>query len=117
MANLDKRLRVVLLTRSGCSLCDRAHDLLNRLAADYPLAITVLDADEADGAALAARMGVFFTPGVIIDADAVVSGHITERRLREGIERRLFGRVGRSAPLGAWIGRGRSILGWLARSW
>lgn len=116
MTDLKKCLHVVLLTRSGCSLCDQAHDLLNRLASDYPLAITTLDADGPDGAALASQTGVFFTPGIVIEAD-VVSGRITERRLREAIERRLLCRAGYSTPHSGWLRRGRSVLGWLARSW
>ena len=119
MTDLDKRLRVVLLTRAGCSRCDRAHDLLTRLASDYPLAITGLDVDGPDGAALATRMGVLFTPAVVIGADAVVSGRITEQRLRKAIEGRLLSGVGVETPTphSGWLRHGRSFLGWLARSW
>lgn len=116
MTDLNERLPVVLLTRSECSRCDQAHDLLNRLASDYPLAITTLDADEPDGAALAAQTGVFFTPGIVIGTDTVVSGRLTERRLRTAIERRLPGREGSSTPLPGWLRRVRSILGWPGRS-
>lgn len=115
MTDLDNRLPVILLTRPGCSLCDRAHDLLNRLASDYPLVITTLDAEEPDGAALAVRTGILYTPGIVIGDDAVVSGHVTERRLRRAIERRLPSRTGSSPPHATWRQRGRSVLGWLSR--
>jgi hypothetical protein len=114
MTDLNKRLHVVLLTRSGCSLCDQAQDLLSRLASDYPLAITTLDADESDGAALAARTGVLFTPGIVIGTDTVISGHITERPLRKAIERQLRGH-GRYASSRAGSGRSRSLRAWLRR--
>jgi hypothetical protein len=39
-------LRVELLTRSGCSLCDKARFLLDVIGEDLPLEVVAIDIDE-----------------------------------------------------------------------
>lgn len=119
MTDFGKPLDVTFITRPGCSLCEQAHDLLTHLAHDYPLAVTVLDANEPAGAELAARVGMVFTPGIVIGADVVGSGRVTERHLREEFARRL-GLPPPTSGRGAGFRRLRGIrtlVGWLTRSW
>lgn len=114
-------MSVTLLTRSGCGLCDEARSLLVRLANEFPLAIAVVDVDLPNGAALAAESRVLFTPGILIGTEAVASGRVTERRLREAIARRLgYSLMPDSGPADSgprWLHRGWTLVGWLTRSW
>jgi hypothetical protein len=111
-------LDAVLLTQQNCSLCDQSKVLLDRLATDYPLAVTVLDFASPEGRALAERYGLPFSPALILAGEAFGYGHISERGLRREIERRLGADRGES--VGSMSGQSRrirSVLGWLVRSW
>lgn len=116
MATPASRLPVTLLTRTECARCGQARELLDRLAAEYPLAITTLDVTQPDGLAFAVRTGAMFTPSLVIGT-SVVSGRISERRMREAVERGLAEQCGATLPSARWSRRGRSLLGWLARGW
>lgn len=107
-------LEVTLLTRPGCGLCEEARSLLDRLAHEYPLALSVQDIDGPDGLAVVERAGALFVPIVLIGGEPIASGRITERRLRHEFARHLSG-----APVAGprWMERSRAVLRWLARSW
>lgn len=115
------RLRITLVAREGCGLCDESLALLNRLALDYPLEIISVDIDKPGGAAIAALSGILFTPAVLIGSDVVVSGRISERRLRGELARQF----GRGTPshrdvresVSVWRQRGQTLFGWLTRTW
>jgi hypothetical protein len=85
----SEALPIVLLTRAGCSLCDQAAELLDRLSAQYPLTVMWLDIDTAAGQELAARCGVLYIPAIVSGSEALAESGISERRLRREIERRL----------------------------
>lgn len=108
-------LDVVLLTRPGCSLCDEAHDLLERLARGYPLTVAEVDFDSAAGQALAERGNTPFVPAVFLGGEAFAYGRIGERALRQEIERRLAGRLPGRGP--RWAKAGRSLWNLVARGW
>lgn len=54
--------------------------ILDRLAEEYPLRISVVD--------LAADGGILFPPGVFLEGEAFCYGRLSERRLRRELERR-----------------------------
>lgn len=85
----DRHLEVLLLTQEACSFCAQAHELLERLAGEYPLAIETGDLDSPAGRELAARGGVLFAPGIFIDGEPFSYGRPSERRLRRELRRRL----------------------------
>jgi Glutaredoxin-like domain (DUF836) len=81
-------MEVLLVTQAHCSLCEHAKQILDRLATEYPLRITVVDLAAAEGRALAADGGILFPPGVFLDGEPFSYGRLSERRLRRELDRR-----------------------------
>jgi hypothetical protein len=61
---------------------------LSRVGAAYPLRITEIDLAGEEGPRLAARAGVLFAPGVLVDGEFFSFGRISERRLRRTLDQR-----------------------------
>lgn len=78
---------VVLLTQANCSLCDHAKEVLDRVAIDYPLRVRTVDMADEEGMTLAARGGVLFPPGVLVDGRPFSYGRLSERKLRRELTR------------------------------
>ena len=60
----------------------QAKEILARLAGEIGFEIELIDLDHPTGQALAARHGVLFAPGVLIDGRLATYGRPSERRLR-----------------------------------
>jgi Glutaredoxin-like domain (DUF836) len=72
--------RLTLYTGPSCSLCDTAKALIEKVAADTPLTLEVVDIT-SDPALLAAhRLEI---PVVAIDGDIVLRGKVSEFWLRK----------------------------------
>ena len=82
-------IKVVLLTQEQCAFCTQAKAILERLAVEYPLAVTTLSVASPEGEALAVRNRILFPPGLFLDDEAFSYGRLSERKLRREIERRL----------------------------
>lgn len=80
---------VLLLTQAQCGFCEQAKALLDRLAAEYPLAVRTLDLGTPEAQALAEHGGILFPPGIFLDGDAFSYGRPSERALRRELDRRL----------------------------
>jgi thiol-disulfide isomerase/thioredoxin len=85
-------MEVLLLTQAHCSLCDHAKQVLERLAAEYPLAVSVQELASPEGRALAERAGILFPPGVLLDGEPFSYGRLSERKLRRELNRRIASR-------------------------
>jgi glutaredoxin len=81
-------IHITLLTQSSCGFCDHAKKVLSRVGADYPLQITEIDLAGEDGQQLAARAGVLFAPGLLVDGESFSFGRISERKLRRTLDKR-----------------------------
>ncbi|MGA9375016.1 MAG: glutaredoxin family protein [Mycobacterium sp.] len=80
--------QVVLLTRAGCSMCQRAAETLAGLAAELGFALTSTDVDEAAAAgepALRAEFGDRL-PVVLLDGAEHSYWEVDEPRLREDLD-------------------------------
>jgi glutaredoxin len=82
-------MNILLLTQEQCGFCTQAKEIINRLAVEYPLAVTMLDLHSPEGQALALSGGILFPPGIFLDGSPFSYGRLSERKLRRAIERRL----------------------------
>ena len=78
---------VTLLTQADCALCEHAKGVLARVGEDHPLDVTEIDLATEHGRALAARAGMVFAPGVLVDGRPFGYGRLSERRLRRALGR------------------------------
>ncbi len=81
-------MRVLLLTKEQCGLCDHAKRVLDRLAGEYLLEVITLDLASPEGRALASEGGILFPPGVFLDGEPFCYGRLSEWRLRRELDRR-----------------------------
>jgi glutaredoxin len=78
---------ITLLTQEDCAYCEHAKKVLSRVGEDHPLEITEISLTSEPGRALAARAGVHFAPGLLVDGRPFGYGRISERRLRRALHR------------------------------
>jgi len=78
---------ITLLTQADCGYCEHAKAVLARVGADHPLEVTEIDITGDQGRMLAARAGVVFAPGLLVDGRPFGYGRISERRLRRTLQR------------------------------
>lgn len=80
-------IEITVLTQADCRFCEIAVAVLARVAEDHPLTVRHVGLDTDDGRALAARHGVMFAPGILIDGEMFSYGRLSERRLRRRLTR------------------------------
>jgi len=80
--------QITLLTQPSCTMCIHAKRVLHRLEQDYPMSIQELDLTGPDGQQLAARAGVMFAPGLLLDGQPFSFGRVSEGKLRRALDRR-----------------------------
>jgi glutaredoxin len=79
---------ITLLTQTDCGLCEHAKQVLDRVGHDYPLHITEINLASEHGQHLAARAGVVFAPGLLINGEPFSFGRLSERKLRRTLNTR-----------------------------
>ncbi len=85
-------MTIVLLSQADCHLCDRAHEVLQRLSQEYAVELMTVDLGSPAGEELAAQHQLAFPPGVIIDGEPFSYGRLSERRIRKELNRRATAR-------------------------
>lgn len=76
-----------LLTKPDCAYCDQAKQVLDSVAADYPVAVEHLSLESPEGQVLARDVGAFFAPAVLLDGRLFSYGRLSERKLRRHLDR------------------------------
>ena len=71
---------ITILTQTDCASCVQAKDVLSRLALEYPVQVREVGLDTEDGRELAARHGVVFAPGILLDGDTCSAINGCQRR-------------------------------------
>lgn len=79
---------VTLLTQADCHLCEHAKQVLDRVRREFPLTITEIDLQTAEGHQLATEAGMLFAPGVLLDGEPFTYGRLSERKLRKTLNTR-----------------------------
>jgi hypothetical protein len=90
---------VVVLSQSDCHFCDLAEQVLQRVARDYPLAVRHIALASQEGQALAARHGVMFAPGILLEGRLFSFGRPSERRLRRHLDRQFRSQASQAETL------------------
>lgn len=80
-------VEILLLTQEDCAYCEQAREVLERLAAEYRLAITTQDLASPVARDLAESAGILFAPGLFIDGRPFSYGRLSERKLRRELDR------------------------------
>lgn len=80
--------QITLLTQPSCAMCTQAKAILHRLGQEYPINIQEVDLASPDGQQLAARAGVMFAPGLLLDGEPFSFGRVSERKLRRALAHR-----------------------------
>lgn len=84
-----RSIEVLLLTQDRCDFCDHAREVLERLAEEYPLRLSVCELESPRGQKLAAEGGILFAPGIFLDGEPFSHGRPSKRRLRRELARRI----------------------------
>lgn len=82
-------VEVTVLTQPDCRYCELAGEILARVGREHPLAVTSIELGSPDGQDLAARHGVLFAPGILLDGRMFSYGRLSERRLRRHLTQRV----------------------------
>ncbi|TFB58783.1 thioredoxin family protein [Cryobacterium sp. TMT2-17-1] len=80
-------MRITVLTQASCHACDQAKLVVSRLSADYSFQVEAIGLDTDEGRALAARNGIIFAPGILIDDVMFSYGRLSEKKLRLQLSR------------------------------
>lgn len=81
-------IRITLLTKSHCHLCEHAKEVLSTVGRDLAFDLEVLSVESSDGAQLAQEKGIVFPPAVLIDGEPVMNGRVSEGKLRRELSLR-----------------------------
>ncbi len=87
-------VRVRLLIAPQCGFCDDAKAILERVAKDYPLTVETVALDSPEGEQLALQGNILFPPGLFLDGEPFSYGRLSERKLRQELERRIRSQTG-----------------------
>ncbi|MGH3434781.1 MAG: glutaredoxin family protein [Thermocrispum sp.] len=85
---MTEPVEVTLLTQNACGFCGQAKQVLARIGQEHPLRVTEVDLASDEGQRLAARAGVLFAPGVLLDGEPFSFGRLSERKLRRTLAKR-----------------------------
>lgn len=76
-----------MLTQPDCRFCEHATEVLTRVGQDHRLRVRHVELGSEHGRDLAARHGVLFAPGIVLDGVMFSYGRLSERRLRRHLAR------------------------------
>lgn len=77
---------MVIVTTSGCHMCEDAVAALDRLSCEFPLRVRVVDAASAEGWALVGRHRPAMMPLVLLDGEPFSVGLLPRKKLRRRLE-------------------------------
>ena len=78
---------ITILTQTACASCVQAKKVLSGLAHEYPLEIREVSLETEEGRGLAARTGVVFAPGILVNGELFSYGRLSDKKLRRHLSR------------------------------
>jgi len=79
-------VRLILLTKRNCPLCDRAKDVIARVGVDFVFETESIWLESPEGEAFAAEHETPFPPVLVIDGELHGYGRLSEKKLRRELE-------------------------------
>lgn len=79
-------VQITVLTQTSCTYCDKAKEILDRLALDFSFNLSEISLETDEGKRLAIKNGVMFAPGILIDGDLFSFGRLSEKKLKSKLE-------------------------------
>jgi len=80
-------IQLKLLTTSGCSRCDQAKQVIQKVQPDFPdLKVEIINLMEHPE--MAVQYGVMVSPAIVINEQVAFVGGVREDRLRERLRRK-----------------------------
>ena len=73
---------ITILTQGACVSCEQAKEIISRVALEHPIETREISLSSEEGLVLAARHGVVFAPGILIDGTMFSYGRLSEKKLR-----------------------------------
>lgn len=80
-------VELTFLTQPECSNCERAEEIIHRLRAEYPIRVSKLQFQSDSGRQLAEEWGAIFAPVVLINGELFSQARLSEKDLREHLEK------------------------------
>lgn len=77
---------IQMLYTPGCRGCAKARNVLDAVQKDYDINVT--EADLTERPELAQEYGVMTAPGIVIDGELAFQGGVTEKQLRQALDKR-----------------------------
>lgn len=84
----DGPAHILLVSTDDCHFCARAKVILDQLGQEYRLEVKEVSLTSPDGQDLAARHGILFPPGLLLNGAFVGFGRVSDRKLRRLLEQR-----------------------------
>lgn len=79
-------IKVTLISLQGCTHCNLAKVILNKLKKEFPLKIEEINATTAKGQKLIQKHGILSSPGILVNDAFFAMGGATEAQFRKKFE-------------------------------
>lgn len=90
-------IEITVLQASGCHFCQDAQEVVNALAAEYPIAVRLIEVRSVEGQRLVGVHRPAMNPLVLLDGEFFSAGRLPRGKLRKALDRLVAARAEASA--------------------
>lgn len=83
------QVEVTILTQPDCANCERAEEIIERLAGEFPIAVSKVQLQSESGRQLAQEWAAMFAPVVLIDGSLFSQARLSENDFKKELQTRL----------------------------
>lgn len=80
-------VEIIIVQAPGCHCCDDTHEVVQALAEQYAITLTLVDIRSAQGQALLARHRPAMNPLVLVNGEFFSAGRLPRGKLRKLLDR------------------------------